>query len=177
MARVSNKIHPSIPSSFFSSLSSEQQKQLTQLLHAYRVHYANYYAFCGETIKKSGFIFIIWERILWKEIVKPTGISPNMFRLLLLIWSISKSPKYANNADGLTRPVIIEHAKVMACIPRIYPQNNLRYLDKWGWVRVHKLRWNRKQYFVSDKGTTLIAAYSIRFQELFNQVFEPLNLL
>ncbi len=165
---------PSVPPSLFLSLNATQQKQLSQLLIAYRTHYANYYSFSGELIKKNGFITGVYEHVLYQEVLQPRLITKNMFRLLLFIWFLQHSIKFKD--IRLTKQVICDEIKCMGNIYRLWPDKNLKYLAKYEWITVHKLRMNRKQYFVSEKGRNLIMIYSQRFQDLYNNLFEPLSL-
>jgi hypothetical protein len=53
---------------------------------------------------------------------------------------------------------------------------NIKYLEKYGWLTVQLLRWKKKQYFVSEKGHSLITAFGVKYNDLFNDFFEPLAL-
>jgi hypothetical protein len=165
---------PPVPSSFFLSLTLDQRNQLTHLLKAYRLHYANYYSFSGEMLKKSGFMYEMYETLIWNETIKQSGISKSMFRLLLLIYFLDKSPQYKN--IRLTQSVIFKAAKLMRYVHRLWPQMNIKYLEKYGWLTVQLLRWKKKQYFVSEKGHSLITAFGVKYNDLFNDFFEPLAL-
>jgi hypothetical protein len=167
-------IKPSVPPSFFLSLTPEQRKQLTQIIYSYKAHYSAHFSFSGEMIKKNGFVVGIWENTLWHEIIKPSGMTKNMFRIMKFIWFLEHSPRFKNTR--LTKSVIVEEIKVMLKIYRLWPAKNLPYLERYGWLTVHILRHRQKQYFVSEKGLSLITAYSLRYQELFNDFFEPLSL-
>jgi hypothetical protein len=165
---------PPVPPSFFLSLDDTQRNQLTHLLNAYRVHYANYYSFSVEMLKKSGFMYEMYETLIWNETIKQSGISKSMFRLLLLIYFLEKSPKYKN--IRLTQDVIFKASKLMRYVNRLWPQQNIKYLEKYGWLTVYLLRWKKKQYFVSEQGHTLITSFGVKYAELFNDFFEPLSL-
>ena len=172
--RTKTTVLPPVPPSFFLSLTASQQKQLGILLTAYKAHYANYFSFSGEMIKKNGFVMGIWENVLYHEVLQPKLITKNMFRLLLFVWFLQHSPKFKDTR--LVKEVICAEIKCMGNVNRLWPQKNLKYLVKYGWLSVHLLRYRKKQYFVSDKGACLITAYTIRFQELYNNLFEPLSL-
>jgi hypothetical protein len=165
---------PLVPSSFFLSLLPEQQQQLKLFLHALKLHYASYYSFSGEMIKKNIFIANMWENRLYNEVLKPTLITKNMFRTLLVIWFMQHAPKYKNTR--LTRDIIKEQCKTMGKIYRLDAFRMLRFLSKFDWVGFYLLRHKKQVFFVSEKGLSLITAYSLRYQELFNDFFEPLSL-
>jgi hypothetical protein len=165
---------PPVPPSFFLSLTSAQQKQLTHLLNAYKIHYECYYSFSGEMLKKTGFVYEIWEGLIRNETVKQSGISKSMFRLLLFVYFLGKSPKFKD--IRLTKDIIKRETRVMRYINRLWPEKNLKYLVKYGWLNVHLLRYRKKQYFVSEKGNDLIMIYGLKYAELFNNFFQPLSL-
>lgn len=165
---------PPVPADFFSSLSPEQQKQLTHLLKAYRYYYEQYYSFSGEMIKKNGFINGVFEVRLCKDVIEPAGMTRNMFRMMVFIWFLQKSPRFKD--IRLTNKEIKQQLHYMGRINRLWPFRNIIYLTKYGWLTAHKFRNKQKQFFVSEKGINLITAYSLRFQELYHEVFEPLHL-
>lgn len=174
MANRYQRAIPPVPPSFFLSLTTKQQRELTHLLNAYKIHYELYYSFSGETLKRSGFVYEVWQQLLWNEVIKPSGINKSMFRLLLFIYFLGKSPKFKD--IRLTKDVIIKESKVMRHINRLWPAKNLKYLEQYGWVTVHLLRYRKKQYFVSEKGIGLITSFGLEYGKLFNDFFQPLAL-
>lgn len=169
-------IVPAVPPSFFSSLTIEQQKELRRILTAYRLHYSTYYSFSGEIIRRESFIFSLWRVRLYKEVIEPAKITNEMFHLLSIVYYLGISPRYKDTR--ITKQVIIDIVKGMGyCgLTRLFPQQNLRYLVKYEWLSIHRLRNNKAQYFITQKGRDIMIKYSLQFTELFNSFFESLSL-
>lgn len=120
-------------------------------------------------------VFAVWETKLYREILKPTLISRNMFRVMVMIWFMEHSPRFKD--ERMTQKLIIDTINQHAENNRLAPLYCIRKLEKYAWLRVQKYRWGKKIYFVSDKGQQLITTYQMRFQEHFHELFEPLGLL
>ena len=176
MKSTYRNITPSVPPSFFSSLTIEQQKQFRQIITSYRLHYSNYYQFSGEMIRREAFVFSLWRVRLFKEVLEPELITNEMYHLLSIIYYLSISPRYKD--IRITKALIYQVSKELGyCgLTRLKPQQNLRSLVKYNWLTIHRLRRNQAQYFLTQKGRDLMIKYSLRFTELYNDFFEPLNL-
>ena len=166
------RCYPTLPPSFFSSLSVEQQKQFNQIIRSCEIHFAQQYSFSGELLKKEGFISMVYDRLLMKETVLPSGISRKMFLILLIVWFIKRSPRYKN--DFITGALIFEVSKhYLSDIPQIWPRQQIKYLAKYGWIGLNK---TNKSYFVTEQGSLLIKSYSEHYKKLHDSFFTPLSL-
>ena len=162
-------IVPAVPSSFFSSLTPEQQKQLNQVLKAYQVYYSNYYGFSGKLIKQNGFIAYMFSVDIWKEVIVPSGMTKNMFILMQFIYFLQMSDKFKD--ERLTIDLIIKEIYLLGSINRLWPTKNVKYLVMYGWCGYHSYKQGKRAYFVTEKGIDLLTKYNLAFQRHFNEVF------
>jgi hypothetical protein len=163
---------PSPPSSFFSSLTPEQQKQFISLIGKYRQYYNEYYNYKWELFTKSGFIIFLWEHKLYDDIILATGMNKNMWRMLILIWSINKSKKYKG---GLTRPELLGLLKTMGDIKNLRPIQNITYLKKHGYLIKDRNKRGKLAYVLTEKATVLLHNLSLCMNNLYDSFFSELT--
>jgi len=163
----------SLSPSFFSSLTEEQYRQLIIILGEYKRKCNEYYSFKWEILQRSGFVYLMWEHKLYIEVVKPTLMTKNMFRVLIAVWSVMMSPRL--KGQKLSKKEICNECSMLKGIGRVSPRINIPYLAKYnwlGWSRNHRF----KHYWVTEKSLSLIDNYTKRYEELFDCFFSPLGL-
>lgn len=171
-----NKKQPTLPPLFFSSLSIDQQKQLLIILGEQEAYYRQYYKFRLGLFKTSAFIYLVWDKRLFDQIIKPSKLNKSMWLLLVLIYGIKLSPKHKNKT--LTRQLIMDEA---VCVGNIYRFRqrifiHVRFLEKFGYLSSTRLTvTRRKQFFITEKAQLLINTYSNEYSKLFNDFFMPLD--
>lgn len=165
---------PALSAQLLSSLSPDQRKQLIILLGKYRKHYADYFLFRWGMVRTSGFVYEMWATQLFNEIIKPSGLNKSMWRVLLIIWSMEQSKRY--KAIQINRKTLQDLINQFYCTPRRMDIARLsRYLMRYNWIGHTKQFRKPHTYYLTEKAHTLIRDYSVRYGQLFNQFFEPLE--
>jgi hypothetical protein len=159
--------HP-FPSTLFNT---EQVLFALKIIEKYKEYYRDYYRFRFDLLNHSGFIFILFERRLFNEILKPVNVLFWDWKLMMLVYALYHSDIYKD--CKITTKFIIDRFHECNTGYKCNVEGRLMKLRKLGFLAARRLPPYSKAIYVSEKGTVLIRAYGKRYSQLFNDFFQP----